>query len=220
MATDGHPNGAQDRGLSPLSRAIIAFELSACLGHTFRMDSYAVLFRGINVGGKNKVSMSDLKGVCSAVGLESPKTLLQSGSVACRCAGKSASQLEGEIGSQFRTEFGYSVMVHVRSLEELRRVIAGNPFVEEARSDPSHFVGIFLAESPETSDVLKVKGAITGRERIEAGLRVVYAWYPDGIGESKLDRTPGWSKLVSDGTARNWNTILKLEALCAAVADQ
>ncbi|MBE6013559.1 MAG: DUF1697 domain-containing protein, partial [Lachnospiraceae bacterium] len=40
---------------------------------------YAVLFRGINVGGKNIVKMNDLKQLFFDLGFKNPETYIQSG---------------------------------------------------------------------------------------------------------------------------------------------
>jgi len=57
--------------------------------------------------------------------------------------------------------------------------------------------------------------AIVGREVIRAGGRHLYIVYPDGIGRSRLTNALIEQKLGTQGTARNWNTVLKLAALAA-----
>ncbi len=55
--------------------------------------------------------------------------------------------------------------------------------------------------------------AITGRERVRAKDRQLYLVYPDGIGRSKLTAAVIEKTLGTCGTARNWNTVLKLAEL-------
>ena len=59
------------------------------------------------------------------------------------------------------------------------------------------------------------QGAIVGREVVRAKDRCAYIVYPDGIGRSKPTSAVIESKL-GRGTARNWNTVLKLRALVEA----
>jgi len=43
-----------------------------------------------------------------------------------------------------------------------------------------------------------------------------YIVYPDGIGRSRLTAALIERKLATRGTARNWNTVMKLAALAEA----
>jgi len=65
-----------------------------------------------------------------------------------------------------------------------------------------------------TFNVVKYKYcAIAGRETIRADRRQMYIVYPDGIGRSRVSNVFLEGKLGIRGTARNWNTVLKLAAL-------
>lgn len=50
-------------------------------------------------------------------------------------------------------------------------------------------------------------------EVVKARGRHAYFLYPNGIGRSRLTMTLIEKKLGTTGTARNWNTVLKLGAL-------
>ena len=74
-----------------------------------------------------------------------------------------------------------------------------------------------LKAAPGEAELAALKSAIPGRERIEAHGRDLYIVYPDGIGRSKLTLALIERKLATRGTGRNWNTVLKLQALAGAV---
>ncbi|HEV3204383.1 MAG TPA: DUF1697 domain-containing protein, partial [Gemmataceae bacterium] len=93
-------------------------------------------------------------------------------------------------------------------------IVARNPFPNEATSDPSHLVVTLLKTTPQTKDLKALQAAIRGPEVIRAKGKQLYAVYPAGIGRSKLTNTLIEQKLGSRGTGRNWNTVLKLAALC------
>jgi uncharacterized protein (DUF1697 family) len=101
----------------------------------------------------------------------------------------------------------------VRSAKEWRKVVARNPFPEEAKNDPGHLVVMFLKSSPPAAKVEAVRAAIKGRETIHGDGKQLYITYPDGIGRSKLTGALVEQKLGVRGTARNWNTVRKLAAL-------
>jgi uncharacterized protein (DUF1697 family) len=73
-----------------------------------------------------------------------------------------------------------------------------------------------LKEAVGAAQVAALQAAIVGREVVRAGARdarELYASYPDGIGESKLTNALCEKKLGTRVTGRNWNTVLKLQAL-------
>ena len=104
----------------------------------------------------------------------------------------------------------------MRSGSEWQDIIAANPFPKEAKTDPSHLVMMTLREAPSRAALAELQAAIKGSEQVRANGREAYFTYPDGIGNSKLTITIIERKLGTRGTARNWNTVLKLGALAAA----
>jgi uncharacterized protein (DUF1697 family) len=177
------------------------------------MTTYVALLRGINVGGKNKVAMADLREFLAGLGLDDAKTLLQSGNVVFRSQGKTAGALEKFLEKESAARLGVSADYVIRSAAEWAKVIEANPFPNEAQSDPSHLVVMFLKSTPTPASVKAVQASIKGREIVKSHGRELYLVYPDGIGTSKLTGTLIEWQLGLRGTARNWNTVLKLGAL-------
>jgi uncharacterized protein (DUF1697 family) len=101
----------------------------------------------------------------------------------------------------------------VRSTNELTAIIAANPFPDLVETRPQHLVVNFLKQPIPAADVEVLRAAITGRERVETGEKELYVDFIDGIGESMLDRDWKKTKKAPVGTARNWNTVLKLAAM-------
>ena len=162
------------------------------------------LLRGINVGGNKMVTMSDLREIAGRLGLRDARTLLQSGNLVFR-SDKAPAQIEKVLEKELD-----AVDVFVRTAEEWAAAVARNPFPAEAKSDPGHLLVMFLKEARNAS---AVEAAIVGREVVRADGRQLYLVYPDGVGTSKLTHTLIEKKLGTRGTARNWNTVLKLAAL-------
>ena len=48
------------------------------------MNTYIALFRGINVGGKNQISMKELSGILETMDFHDVRTYIQSGNVVFR----------------------------------------------------------------------------------------------------------------------------------------
>lgn len=172
------------------------------------MHSYVALLRAVNVGGTSKAPAASLKTIAEGLGLMNVQTLLQSGNLTFR-AEEDAELLEARLERAFAAELGLSTEVMVRDAAEWSALIAANPFPAEAKSDPSQVLAVVLKGEPRPEG-LKALRDCPGPERIEAGERVLYIVYPEGIGRSKLNGAPGWKTLGSPGTGRNWNTVLKL----------
>jgi len=177
------------------------------------MPNYIALLRGINVGGRNKIPMADLRDLFAAVGFTNARTLLQSGNVVFEGARQSAAALEQLLEAETQTRFGLSIDYVVRTATEWKRIIAGNPFIDEAKHDPSHTLVMLLKTPAKAAAVRALNDEIKGREIVRAAGKQLYMIYPDGIGRSKLTNAVIEKKLNVRGTVRNWNTVLKLDAL-------
>ncbi len=177
------------------------------------MRTHIALLRGINVGGNKKIKMADLRAMLDEIGLEEAATLLQSGNVVFRSEGKSRAELESLLRRETASRLGVDCEYHVRTVEEWDRIVAENPFEEEARDDPGHLLVNVVKANLSKAEVEAFQNAILGPEVVKAGAECVYIYFPIGVGVSKIDRTPGWKQFGGTGTMRNWNTVLKLAQL-------
>jgi len=176
---------------------------------------HIALLRGVNVGGHGKVAMADVRALFEQLGFRGARTLLQSGNVVFSCAAKTDAELETRLEKEALKRLGLRTQFVVRSVDEFAEVIARNPFPNEAKREPSLVHVMFLKSAPQAAAVAALSAAVTGPEVIRAGARHLYITYPDGAGRSKLTGTLIEKKLGTSGTARNWNTVLKLAALAA-----
>jgi uncharacterized protein (DUF1697 family) len=177
------------------------------------MSSHVALLRGINVGGTKKVAMSALLGLLKELGFDDGKSLLQSGNLVFRADGKKPAELESLLETKAFKRLGLKTDFMVRTGDEWTNILARNPFSEEAKTDPSHLVVVFLKEAPSKAAGEALRNAIKGPELIRFDGRQTYVTYPDGIGRSRLTNVLIEAKLGTRGTARNWNTLLKITAL-------
>jgi uncharacterized protein (DUF1697 family) len=174
---------------------------------------HIALLRAVNVGGRNPVAMSSLRELAADLGLDNPRTLLQSGNLVFGSDARSAADLERLLEREAAARLGLETDFMVRSASEWKSLIARNPFPAEAKADPGHLVVMFLEDAPRAADVKALASAITGRERVRADGRELYVVYPDGMGRSRLTNALIERKLGTRATGRNWNTVLKLGVL-------
>ncbi len=170
------------------------------------------LLRAINLAGRNLVAMADLRRCLAECGMIEPRTLLQSGNAIFRSRTAPAA-VEARLESEARSRWLLAIEVMVRTSAEWAAVIDGNPFPKEARNDPSHLLVMFLKSAPGASAVRGLQQQIKDRELVQAVGRELFVTYPDGVGRSRLTANLIEKALGTRGTARNWNTVLKIQAL-------
>lgn len=175
------------------------------------LTTQVALLRAVNVGGRKAV-MSDLRAWLAELGLEEPRSLLQSGNLVFRSE-LAGAELEALLEREAVPRLGYDTDFLVRTEGEWRALIAANPHAAMARDDPSHLVVVPLKSAPRVADVETLQAATQGREVVRAAGRQLYITYPDGIGDSRLTLQVIERRLGVRGTARNWNTVVKLAAM-------
>jgi uncharacterized protein (DUF1697 family) len=172
------------------------------------------LLRAVNVGGTGKIAMADLRAFAMKLGFKGAQTLLQSGNLVLTSNDK-PNDVESLLEREAQKSLGRATEFFVRTAKEWDALIARNPFPEEAARDPARLVAVPLKKAPSAAAAKALEAAIKGSERVQAIGRCLYAVYPDGQGQSKLTNRLIESMLETRGTARNWNTVLKLAALAA-----
>jgi uncharacterized protein (DUF1697 family) len=180
------------------------------------LTTHVALLRAVNVGGRGKVAMADLRALLAEMGFEAPQSLLQSGNLVFRSQPTGAS-LEALLEKETEARLGLATDFLVRTAAQWAQLVAANPFAPMAKGDPGHLLVMPLKSPPDAIGLEGLRAWIPGRESIEAVGRELYITYPDGIGASKLTGAVIERRLETRGTARNWNTVTKLAGL---VADQ
>ncbi len=190
------------------------------------MASHVALLRGINVGGRNKVPMADLREVVTSLGHTDVSTYIQSGNVLFSTADTDTAKLAAALESAIEERFGIWSSVVVLSRDELAGVLAANPYPDEPNPRLVHVV--FLnAELPEDllgriAEAGSAAAAKGSRDTVQAADQALFLHTPDGFGTSELAQAV--FKIISPpakqkkpglaATARNWATATKLLSLC------
>jgi uncharacterized protein (DUF1697 family) len=172
------------------------------------MKPYIALFRGINVGGRNKLPMRELKEVLNGLGLRNIQTYIQSGNVVFQGGKRNLSELASEISAAIRKSHGFTPSVILLELGAFEKAIASNPY-PEAEAEPKTLHLYFLDSLPEDPDLEGLEGLRRENERFALMGKVFYLHAPDGIGRSKLAARVEKS-LGVPATARNWRSVCKI----------
>jgi uncharacterized protein (DUF1697 family) len=172
---------------------------------------YAALFRGINLGARNKLAMSDLRTLVESLGGEDVETYVQSGNVVFSTSA-AARSLETRLTEAIQREHELEVPVLLRSAKELNAIVTRNPFVQEGAETTSLHV-TFLAVKPKKTLVDGLDPAISPPDELRVAGREVYLLCPNGYGRSKLSNAFFEKRLGEVATTRNWRTVMKLAEL-------
>ncbi len=170
------------------------------------------LLRGINVGGKKKIKMADLRALFADLGMAGSQTLLQSGNVVFQSEQTDHSAIVRQIEQGIEQRFGFHSTVLLRTHAQFRDSVSQHPLAADD-ADPSKLVIMFLSDNPTLDAMVDLMELHIGPETIHIMGMEAYLYYPDGLGRSKLTNAFIERKLKVSGTARNWNTVTKLLAL-------
>ena len=195
----------------------------AGVGKNGGMATHVALLRGINLAGKNKVAMADLRALVGELGHTDVSTYIQSGNVLFTAPeGTDCGQAGQAMAAAILAKTGVKSPVVVLTRDELAEMLAASPFQDEP--DPRRVHAVVLSEPPGADltaklDAAVAKVAATGsHDEVTAVGRTLYLHTPDGYGSSDLAATV--LRIVSSpkagvtGTARNWATMTKLLELC------
>ncbi len=170
----------------------------------------AVLLRGVNVGKGNRIAMSDFTAVLATTGATDVRTLLNSGNAVCTTR-RSAASLETAVAKALVKELGLDVPVVTRSSEEIDAVVALNP-LDGVADEQSRYLVAFLDREPDDDALAALRAAETGDEVWQVHGRELYLWLPSGVAESAVNKLLMRGVLGVTWTARNWATVLKIQA--------
>lgn len=167
---------------------------------------WAVLLRGLNIGGK-RLPMPELKAFLEELGYGEVRTLLASGNAVISSDQTDGAALEARLEAAAAERLALRTDWLVRSHDELAAVIAANPFPDAAEARPSWLLVHFHRDLVLAERVTALPRE--GGERLHAHGRELYVDYATGVGASTLDRSMAKARWPLN-TARNWNTVRKL----------
>ncbi len=177
-------------------------------------STYIVLLRGINVGGKHKLRMADLRRLCAQVGCHEVQTYIQSGNVVAR-ADMDELTLVAALDHQLTTHVDFDIPVVVRTVEEMESVVEHCPF--DITVDPTTLIVGFAPLQP--ADPLKeLDPHAFGAELIALHGREFYLYLPDGQARSKLVQAIARTPMGALATVRNFRTVTKLLGMAAGTS--
>ncbi len=163
------------------------------------------------------IKMDALRALYQSLGLQHVQTYVQSGNIVFRTDASEFLALASHIEQEIEGGFGFKPAVILRTLQQLREVVAENPFAKRRDITPDKLLITFLAvdlgqDAQDTLARLEVHP-----EEMRVRPSELYIYYPDGMGRSKLPIRAIDKILGTPGTSRNWNSVLKLLAMAESL---
>ena len=166
--------------------------------------TWIALFRGVNVGGNNKLPMKELVKLMEAEGFSRVKTYIASGNVVFG-AGASEAELQKRIEDLVEANFGFRAKVFLVTADHLQKLLDANPFRDHEHKGAAQH--LFFIQGPITkADTARMDELKAENEAYSLTGECFYFYAPDGVGRSKLIEKLAQC-LKADMTARNLNTV-------------
>lgn len=179
--------------------------------------TFVALLRGVNVGGRNRLAMADLRELLEALGHREVRTYIQSGNAvfAVPPDGPPASEdgLALGIHAAIAARLDLDIDVMVRSRDDLAGALGSNPF---PAAQPTRVLIAFLSETPSDEACAALGSVDAAPEAVRIVGRTAYLDLPDGVGRSVLAPLLE-RRLKVRATARNVATVTTLLGLCDAI---
>lgn len=172
------------------------------------METCISILRGINVSGQKKILMADLKEIYTKLGFKDPKTYIQSGNIVFK-SGKKLSETEvaQKIEKAIEEKYNFRVPVIIRTLPQIKKIIAANPFLQEKDIDLKKTHVTFLSEIPTKENLRNLESIAFPPDEFIIQGKEIYLYIPESYGETKLSNSYFEKKLKVTATTRNWNTV-------------
>lgn len=174
------------------------------------MEIYIALLRGINVGGKHRIAMADLKALMAERGYSDIETYIQSGNIVFCCPGTTTERAQRDIAQAIEARYGFAVPTIVRTRDEFAAIVDTNPFLAggEANTEALHVT--LLAEEPTADAINALAEKTYSPEEYVVRGTTVYLFCPNGYGRAVLNNNFLEKKLRVLTTTRNWKTMCTL----------
>jgi uncharacterized protein (DUF1697 family) len=172
---------------------------------------YLALLRGINVGGKNKISMASLKKCFEELGFDDVSTYIASGNViflSDKPADKIKARIENTLTKSFKLD-SELIKVLILNRKQLQAVIGHKPKGFGAEPNKYHSDVIFLMDI-SSDETIKIFNPREGVDKVWPGNGVIYSQRLSALRtKSRLNRIMA-SPLYKSMTIRSWSTTTKL----------
>lgn len=174
------------------------------------MPRYISILRGINVSGRNKIRMEELRQLLENLSFQNIQTYIQSGNIVFDSSEKDTKILQDQITSAIKDKYKFDVPALVLNNSELNDIFRNNPYINERGLPEEKLHATILSAKPSKACAIGIVSKKSLPDEFIIAGRTVYLYCPNGYGRTKLTNNFFENKLKTFATTRNWKTISKL----------
>lgn len=178
--------------------------------------TWAVLLRGVNVGGHRRLGMAELRAALGDAGFAEVRTYVQSGNVVLRGAADERDEpaVATAVRASIAAAFGLDVPVVARPAAEMAALAGTHPFAGCPGATPTRLHVAFVdGAAGDALAAVADRWDGAGGDLLAAGRRELFAFTPAGLGRSRV-LTGVERALGVPVTVRNLATVQAVAALC------
>lgn len=172
------------------------------------MQTYIVLLRGINVSGKNKIRMAELKSALEKAGFHDVTTYIQSGNIILRYDGSKA-EVNENVGACLQEDFGFDIPVKSFTPGEWERIYSNRLYSADEATEKNHYF-VFLFDDATSDRIDALEQESFPNEEFSIRTNCVYLNFKKGYGKAKCDNNFFEKRLQVRATTRNQRTVRTL----------
>jgi uncharacterized protein (DUF1697 family) len=173
------------------------------------VTTWVLLLRAVNVGGRNRLAMADLRALLTDLGHDEVGTVLNSGNATFTSRRRARATLISEIENGLRDRLDLDVGVTLRTRQEVQAVLDEIP---EDIARTSYVLVTFLFDPPTAAAVQELGAWDVSPERLVVADGVVYLGYSGPMNTSALQNAALEKRAGVRATARTPATLRKLLA--------
>ncbi len=177
------------------------------------MEKYIALLRGVNVGGKNKISMSLLKTAFEDHGFSEVSTYINSGNIIFKSSIKDINEIKIQSEKIIKQNFDIDILVVIVTKSELKDMMMHAPVWWDVEKEDKNNA-IFVIPPATANDVILEVGNIKPEyEKVYSYKNLIFWTAPKKtFSKTRWVKISG-TNIYSKVTIRNANTAKKLLAL-------
>lgn len=184
-------------------------------GRNQPVKRYIALLRGINVSGKNKISMSELKKGIAALGFTEVVTYLNSGNVIFSSTLNEKNTLSNKIKSMIKDRFGLDIPVFIILQQELENLLKNAPDWWGTDNEEIYDNLIFMMPPLSYKEFYDEIGTPKAEYEQVHHYKTVIFW---SFSRKNYQKTNWWSKTANSNisdkiTIRTANTVRKIKSM-------
>ena len=171
------------------------------------MTTHIALLRGVSPGGQKPIAAETFIDLLTELGFADARAIGGANNLVFDSPERTGADLQNFLETEIHTRLGLRTDIYVRTAQAWAAIIAANPYVEFAQTDPGLLMTLFLKDPPDKKVIGALRTKLTEGEQLRVESRQFYVTYPNGLGASKFSNNIVEKALATRITSRSWTIV-------------